>query len=201
VLTNVLGFGAACQQNYERAKGYLAEGLTLRKELNDRDGATYTLWLLGTVSLFQKHYAEAIEYLNEALVLSREVGNSFMTGVVLSRLGPAVSGQGQDQLALQYLIEGLELSHVTKDKNYSVLCLNELAGLMGKWGQWERSARLLGAVSVQLEGVLPIWIGPGVHERYVAAAQANMAETAFTAAWSSGQKMTLEEAITLYLEK
>jgi predicted ATPase len=200
VLTNVLGFGAALLCDYESAKTYLAEALSLRKDLDDRDGATYTLILLGVAVLYQGNYDEAAKYLNEALVLSKEVGNVFMTGVTLSRLAPAVAGLGRDNLASQYLLDGLELSREINDKSFSVLCLNELGGLLGKWKQWELSAKLLGAASMQLEGVLPIWVGPGVHERYVTFVRNNLDEITFGGAWSYGQAMTLEDAIAYALE-
>jgi predicted ATPase len=196
---NGLGITAASSGDYEKAKEYNTEGLAVRREIGDKDGAAWALYLLGVGALYQGYYAEASGYLEEALLLSRQVDNIYMVGMTLSRLGPAVLGQGQDRLAEQYLVEGLKLPLTARE--YSVVCLFELGGLAGFRKQWERLARLLGAVDVYLAGAPLILTGPRVRERHVAAARANLDEAAFAAAWAAGQAMTIEEAIAFALEE
>jgi predicted ATPase len=196
---NGLGITAAVLGNYEKAKEYQMEGLALRREIGDKDGAAWALFLLGIGSLSQGHYAEAAGYLEEALPLAREVDNIHMVGITMSRLGSALLGQGNDQLAEHYLKEGLKLELTSRE--HSVMCLFEMGGLAGARKQWERSARLLGAVDVYLGSALPLVVGLGARERYVAEARTHLDEAAFAAAWSAGQAMTLEEAVAFALEE
>jgi predicted ATPase len=201
VLNNILGNCEDFLGDYKRANEYHAQGLALRKEIGDKDGAAWALLLLGMGELYQERYAQASKYLEEALQFSHAVGNTYITGTILCKLGPAAMGLGNLQAAGQFLTEGLKLNLTTNEKSYSLLCLNELGGLAGAQKQWERSARLLGFVSKQLEGVLPLLVGPGVHDRYVAAARAYMHETTFNAAWDAGQTMSLDEACAFALEE
>ncbi len=81
-----------------------------------------------------------------------------------------------------------------------------LAGIAGRQGQPERAARLFGAVEPSAEANArhgePFF---PVHQRELdrdlAAARAQLDETAWAAAWAEGQAMTLEQALAYALER
>ena len=101
-----------------------------------------------------------------------------------------------------YLDESLA---ILRERGYTwgvAACLSGLAGVASAQDQAERAVRLFGAVEALRETV-PAAVAH-VHQveqaRDMCAARAQLDARAFTAAWTEGQAMTLEQAIAYALE-
>jgi hypothetical protein len=84
---------------------------------------------------------------------------------------------------------------------YSGESLAGLAGAASETGQWERAARLFGAVQALLVAI-GASLSPHAHvyyERQLAATRAQLDQAAFAAAWSEGLAMPLDEVIAYAL--
>ena len=84
------------------------------------------------------------------------------------------------------------------DKVLIAVCLEGLAGVVAAQGESAWATRIWGAVEA-LRDAMGVPLPPverAGYERSVAAARAQLGETAFTAAWAQGRTMTPEQALT-----
>ena len=99
--------------------------------------------------------------------------------------------------------EGMALFQQTAEQRGVAWCMEGLAKLALGRHQPERATRLLAAAS-SLRDACGAPVQPADrpdYDRAVAAAQAQLGETAFSAAWAQGRALTLEQAIALALEE
>jgi hypothetical protein len=78
------------------------------------------------------------------------------------------------------------------------MCLEDMAELVQAQQPAERAVRLLGAAAALRErmGLLRPPVERPEYDQRVSELRRTLGETAFAAAWSAGQAMSLEEAVT-----
>jgi hypothetical protein len=120
---------------------------------------------------------------------------------VLVNLGEVRQYQGDYEQARASYKEGLALCQLLTDRRGMAWCLQGLGEVAGEQGQPERAARLLGAADHLLEAIdSPRTPQIAGLERHVAAIRVALGGQKFTAAWTEGRAMPLEQAISDALE-
>jgi len=120
----------------------------------------------------------------------------------LNNLGVVANAQGDYERAGTLCRESLVLRQTVGDKEGIAQCLEELAGAAGGQRRPQRAARLFGK-SAMLRETINAPVAPyeqPYHDRMVMAAQSQVDQASWTAAWAEGRAMTLEQAIAYALE-
>jgi predicted ATPase/DNA-binding XRE family transcriptional regulator len=197
-----LGYLAQWQEQYAQASTLFEKSLALFRTVGSQRDVAWVLNTLGEIARCKGDYTAAHVFYQESLPLHQHIGNQRGAAVVLHNLGYVVQAQGEWRLAAAYLRNSLALFQDLSDKEGIAWCLAGLAGVAQMQGQWERAARLLGAADGLL-AAMSLSFGPadGVeHDRILAATRAMLDEYRFSATWSQGRALTLDEAVAYALE-
>ena len=132
----------------------------------------------------------------ECLTNYRDVGDRQGIRAALSSLGWLALTYGDVETARRRYEESLEVLRCEppRPRAQSLAGLAEVAAMQGH-ATW--AARLWGAAERQLQSadaVLPSVLRPA-YSRLLATARAQLGEAAFTAAWSEGQHMSLDQVL------
>lgn len=194
---NGLGSTAIHLGDLDRASAYHTEGLAVLRELGDSDGIAALLGNLGYTEMIRGHFDRAVEYGDESLARYRELKSAHGTASMLGTLGRALLGRGDINRAQTLLIEGLLLSQELGNKWYAAATLEGLAGVAAARREWERAARLFGAVEVFIEGT-GIALHPSdwaINEPYLASIRANVPKETLARDWEFGREMPIEAMV------
>jgi len=187
------------QGDQVRVHSLLEEGLAIAKELSDKDSLASANALRGQIVFNRGDIATARSLLEESVRLSREVGSRHSTAESLSLLARVVSVHGDHTAACALYEESLAIGRDLNNMWLIVPCLDGLASMGARQGEFVRAARLWGAAEVLRESV-GMHIAPierADYEHRVAAVRSQLGEKVFVAAWAQGRTMTLEQALTL----
>lgn len=191
-----MGLVAYSQGDYAAARSMLEESLTIGRTFGYKQGIAATLFHLGRVAHSQGDYLGARLLLQESLAVHREVG--FKPGIAetLDRLGLLSYEQGDLAAAQALHAESLDVSLKLGDRPGVAGSLEGFARLAAAAGQAERASRLWGAAGALREAPDPLVLPDerSRREQEVGEVRARLGEAEFSAAWSEGQAMTLEEA-------
>ncbi len=177
------------------------EGLALLRQMEDRPGMAQALTLLGIMSAAAGNYDQAQHYSEEGFEVSLETGEIIRQGLTLANLAFVAYQKGEYGRAQALNREYLRQMFKAGMKQQTSTGLAAIAGPLGRLGETEKAARLLGA-SAALMAELGIDHHPSDHSavaKYVADVRGQMDEAAFEAAWVGGQAMTLEQAVAYAL--
>ena len=147
--------------------------------------------------------AEASRLLDEGLALFRSLGDQMYAGGALLGTAWHVYEQGDGRRATRLFRESLSLLRDVGTNAHRSECLSGLAAASAATGQWVRAARLCGAADATrpaLSHALPR-NSQAQYRHDLAAARTALGEPAWTAAWSEGGEMSLEQGITFALEE
>lgn len=193
-LFDLLGQIALDQGEDIKACSLLEEGLTLHRETGDILGSLNALFFLERVLCVLGEATRARVYAEEHLKLSKEIG--YWPGIIgtLIFLARLALEAGNMATAGELLKESLALLR-EPNENRPLTVATNLQGLgvtLAALGRLTEAVQLWGAADA-LSTLLP-------EERaFVARAsmaiRATLSEVAFTAAWATGQAMTLEQAL------
>ncbi len=192
-----LGFMFGIQQDYAVAEPFYRESLALYRALDDRSGVGRILSELGYIALRQQDYTQARALLEESLTLFRDPDDRYLEARARHYLGHAARLEGNYALAHACYNRA---ATILKEMNNSwglFYLLEAFACLAVAEEQWERAARLFGAVA-RLGETIGAPLAPIERielERDMAATRATLGEPAFAAAWAAGQALTLDEVI------
>ena len=177
---------------FEEAEPYILEA-------GDKWALSGGLGHMGSIYLGQGAYEQAARYFEEGLAVSREIGNRLASSAALYGLALAAQGRGDHERAARLYAEGLKLSSEAGDKANIAYCIEGLAQVATAQGEMGHAARLFGAAETTLEtagGVLyPYAQDRSVHEQAVDELRSLLGEAAFSAAWTKGSTMSLNEAV------
>ncbi len=194
-----LGLVALGQRDYAYAALCSSEGLALARETGRPFRVAWAVWARGHVAMAQEDYALAQACFAESLVLLREWEHNDSPAWALWGLGQVAVVQGQAEEARALLAESLRLFQAVGHQRGIICALEGLAGLAAAQRQPERAAQLCGAAAAQRAATGRTQLLPDERfhqERAMAAARAQMEETAFAAAWAEGRAMPVEQVIT-----
>jgi predicted ATPase/DNA-binding CsgD family transcriptional regulator len=184
--------------DFERAQTLYEDSLTLFRALGDGRHAATQLSALGDIASYRRQHERATALYEESLGIFRMVGDKFRTAATLVRLAILANGRREHDQAAVLLVESITIWREVGRQGGTASCLEGLAGVAIGRGQAGRAARLVGAAEAlrkALEEPLPLPFRSR-YERTVAAVRAALDEAAFRSAWSAGQALSLDAAIT-----
>ncbi len=181
----------------ERVHSLLEESLALSKELNYKDGLGACSYLAGKVALSQGDTVTAYALLEENIRFSKESGDHHAIADALSVLGRVASSQCD--LVTAHLLYKESLAEASKigDKPIIASSLEGLGAVAAGQGEPVWAAQLWGtAASLREMASSPITpVERAVYEEGVTAVRVRLGEKTFTAAWTEGKAMTLEQVL------
>ncbi|MCW5852774.1 MAG: helix-turn-helix domain-containing protein [Anaerolineae bacterium] len=196
-----IGLTHMWEGDYAAAGICFAERLAIAREGGGAFNIRAGLLFLGTAVLFQGDYEAALAIFSESQALVSHMGLA-APGIEIVSRGETYRLMGDPSEAVRLFREGLRQPvRIGLDRWAVLVALRGLAGLALEAGNAARAARLLGAVegNLLLSGS-GLEIPAGVtYKRDRDMARAVLGDTAFEAAWASGQAMTLEQAIAYAL--
>jgi predicted ATPase/DNA-binding NarL/FixJ family response regulator len=192
-----LGVVALHDGDLARASALAEEGLTHVRAVGDDDAIAALLGNLGNVAFFRGDHARAVARAEESLALYRALGSVHGAASVLSTLGRALLELGDHERAVAVLDEGLVLSQQIGNKWYTITALLGLAAAATVRREWERAARLFGAVEALTEasGIAMRLADRAASERLLATVRAHLNEATFAATWAAGKTLPPEAAL------
>jgi predicted ATPase/transcriptional regulator with XRE-family HTH domain len=198
----VLGLVAIYEGNSAAAVEPLAESLDLFQHTEDPAGIALTLIRQGIVAEMHGNWAAAVAQFEQGLALFRSTGSRWGIATALANLGDAAQMQGDWERSAALYRESLPYYYELGSKWYVANALVSLAYAIGRLGDWARAVRLLGAVEALLEaiGMRLHGIEGGAYDACRAGAFANLDGASYTAAWTAGWEMTVEQAIEYVLD-
>ncbi|HEY3228045.1 MAG TPA: tetratricopeptide repeat protein, partial [Roseiflexaceae bacterium] len=190
---------AARRDNPASARPIVEESVALFREVGDWNRLAIALGLLGTIARQEGDQTRAAALFEESLALAREDGDKDNILHALQCLGAVAQDQGDYERALALYQESLALARQLEHKERIAQCLVGVGGVASAVRQAERAARLLSAAETLLGTIgLSLAAWPEVradHDRYVAAARAQLDDATFAAAWAEGRVMSLDEVV------
>ncbi len=202
ILLNNLGHLAILRAAYDEAEALLAEAFAMQEAIGDRWGSAYTLNNLGVVAMLRGDYLKASTLMEESLSLRRARGDTHGIADSLSSLGDVLLLQGQGDRAKAVFRECLDIFQQLGDKSGIADCFQGLAAAAALQGDPTRAARLAGAAAT-LRKVIGGHDWPHLaayHVHMMDAARTQLAEAVWAVAWTTGQSMTQNQALTYALE-
>jgi non-specific serine/threonine protein kinase len=199
------GYVALGRGRYQQAIAVIEEAAHLFLEEGEKWGAAIELGFLAVAWRNQGDHERAKRLAERGLAISREIGERQATTSALYTLAILAQTEGKDERARNLFEEGLRLSAELGNEADVAHCLKGLASMYGAEGKIVRAARLWGAEEAlleKLEDAAYSYVPDRVlHRRQVAAARSQVDEAAWTAAWTEGGVMSLEQAVEYALEQ
>ena len=183
----------------------VAEARSLEPRLQDRRVPAYLRDIEGVLALQSGDPLLAISRWQEALALHRKIDNELGAAFILANLGLLCARLGDRERSAGWLVDGLRLS---RDLGYKLIiqyCLIGLGRLAADAGRLERAARLWGAADGMTEAY-------GAHltrasrelidyDNQLSTAQQRLDPARWTAAWSEGRNLTVDQAVAYALDE
>jgi ATP/maltotriose-dependent transcriptional regulator MalT len=201
----ILAVASSDRGDYEQAKEFYAEGLSLSRELDSAYLRFLFLSNWGWTALLGGDHQRATVLVEEAVELARERRRGFM-GLLpraLDTLGWAALLGGELGRAKAMLAECLTLCKELGDKGTLLMGLEGLACVAGAEGEDLRAARLFGAAEALMEaiGYRLVPQERAVLEPYRARVHSQLGEAASEQAVAEGGAMGLDHAIDYALSR
>jgi predicted ATPase/class 3 adenylate cyclase len=199
---NSLGSASRTVGSTTRARELYDEALRIRVEIGDRAGISVTTFNLGQLAMDDGDHDTARRLFELSHDLDTSLGDDW--GAMIGSLGIAAAAVAQGDLdaAPPRLADAVRFFLAAEDEDHLSEALSVCAAEACARQQFERSARLLGAV----EG---LWAGLGfslspVDDVYVetcrSAVRAAMSPEAFAAAHAEGRAMTPAQAVAFAVD-
>jgi predicted ATPase/DNA-binding CsgD family transcriptional regulator len=199
------GYVALGRGRYQQAIAVIEEAADLFLEEGEKWGAAIELGFLAVAWRNRGDHERARRLAERALAISREIGERQATTSALYTLAILAQTEGKDERARNLFEEGLRLSAELGNEADVAHCLEGLASMYGAEGKIVRAARLWGAEEAlfeKLEDAVYTYVPDrALHRSQVAAARSQLDEAAWTAAWTEGRVMSLEQAVEYALKQ
>ena len=199
------GYVALGRGRYQQAIAVIEEAADLFLEEGEKWGAAIEFGFLAVAWRNQGDHERAKRLAERGLAISREIGERQATTSALYTLAILAQTEGENERARNLFEEGLKLSAELGNEADVAHCLEGLASMYGAQGKIVRAARLWGAEEALLEkledAVYTYVPDRALHRSQVAAARSQLNEAAWTAAWTEGRAMSLEQAVEYTLEQ
>jgi tetratricopeptide (TPR) repeat protein len=202
IALQLMGEVELAQEHYARASSLLEESIVLVREAKDKVDVASTLRLLGIVARCQGDWERATALLQESLELAREVNITEFEAECLSELGILAGLQDNADEASTLLRSALSKFGPTEQFGIS-RCLESLAAIAVKTGQWPRAAALY-ACAFTLRDRIGSPLRPyemADHDHQVQAVRNALGNASFEYHWRAGATMTIEETVGFALRE
>ena len=183
-------------EEFARAEALWQEELTLRRELDDQNGAAWAMQNLGYPIMMQGDIARAVELFEQALGIHVAYGDRYGIAFTHAKMGRAFLQQGGDIRSATHYAEALNEFRALRDLWGATYVLEEVGWLALRSGQAERAARLMAATEAlrDADGVRLTPVSQAHRERALASARSRLGDAGFAAVSAEGARMGLEQA-------
>jgi len=138
---NWIGSFKSSQGDYEQAKKYYEEILSIRKETGDKSGIAGSMHNLGNVALSQGDYEQAKKYYEESLAIYKEIGDKRGIASPILSLGNIALNQGEYEKAKEYYEESLVIKKEIGNKDGISRAINNLGNVEYYKGDYEQAKK------------------------------------------------------------
>jgi DNA-binding NarL/FixJ family response regulator len=186
---------AGSRTHYERALSY-------RKQAGDTSGLAYTLISSGTAERWAGDRVAALAAVSEALAHFQELDSNDGLPLAYLQLARLSADSGNDAEALDLLRRSFVLLQTHMRAKGAIEALETLAAIFARRKLALPAASLLSAATAHRQArslVIPVRDRTTVSDTRAAIATM-LGITAFSTAWSEGQRLSLEQASALALE-
>jgi predicted ATPase len=199
---NNLAWVIGKQGKLDDAQAAYAECLALLRELDHKQGLAATLINSGLLAIDRNDLGQAEAAFLESLKLAQQLKDTNGIASALVNLANVTRLRGDVAASEAYVRQSLNLYRQTDAFEGIVACLEAFAWVHEVHGRLDRAARLWGAAAAIREATgLPL-AESEVEEQLFAidVANAQTDPSAWSAAWSEGRTMSVEQAVALALE-
>jgi predicted ATPase len=185
--------------NVQEAQGWLDRAYTLSRENGEDWTISFALNNLGELARVKGDYLQAGKWYRQSEALLRKMGDKGDLARLIHNQGCIALHADDLNGAESHYRRSLTMFRRLGNQRGIAECLAGLAGLSAARGQHPLGARLLGAAHALMNAVGAAWwpADRSEIERYLHEIQSNLAEDAFDRAWTSGENLTLEQAVAL----
>jgi non-specific serine/threonine protein kinase len=194
----LLGYVKVALCDRAAAREHLQDALALSRETADKARISKALSALAELHRAEGRLDEAEGLYGEALALDRARADFASVAVSLVNLAAISINRGRVDRAVAMVREGIAIAEDIGSKRVGVVQVQCAVGLASVLGEWERAARLHGAVealSEQMgyyrEPAERAYLGP-----LIARTRDALGEAGFAAAEACGRSLSYEEAIS-----
>jgi tetratricopeptide (TPR) repeat protein len=173
------------------------------RDISEDWGLSFVLNNLGEVARVKGNYEEAYGYYKESEALLRATGDKGDLARLVHTLGYIASHKGDDGQAEAQFRESLAMFRRLGNKRGIAECIAGLASLRAKQGKSKVGAQMLAAAEALLgESGAAWWPADRVEvDRTRALLESALEKDEFTELWTTGQSMTLDQAIAFVLNE
>ncbi len=123
--------------NNDIALPYLMQALSIRKQINDRQGEGKTLNNLSEIYKMRGDYNTALTYLKQALVINEQIGYRKGEGGTLNNISQIYQIRGDYETAMFYLEKSLVIRQQVEDGKGEAITLNNISQIYQARGEYE----------------------------------------------------------------
>jgi predicted ATPase/DNA-binding SARP family transcriptional activator/Tfp pilus assembly protein PilF len=194
-----LGWIALDGGDCQTARSLFTRSLALWQELQLRSAVADSLLDLAWVARCDGEYIEARRCANEALAMARELSQGKLIALARHTLGCVACAEGDGESARALHRESLAIRWQRGDLTGLAASLEAFGGVALVERRWQEAARWLGAADAlrTSKGLALLPNERLEHEAALASLRQALGESAFTAAWQEGQRLTCEQAVAL----
>jgi non-specific serine/threonine protein kinase len=200
-----LGLLENIEGNYAKSRTYLEQSLEIWRELGEegKTGSAWTMIFMGDVALTNSNPAWARLLYEETIAILRELGDLNFLAYSVRRLAQLLWYEGHYDDAISHLRESLKLNQDVVDPRGVIACLACFAAVAVAQGQFQRAARLMGAVETQLAslGIRLLYTDKIEYDLRLAELQTKLDPHILKKFWEIGNGMSLDQAIAFALER
>ena len=193
----LLGGTAQMQGRHDQSIAYHEEIVALCRERGDEHGIQRPLTSLGMIALQFGDYARARVLLEEALAIAQRYDDRWARAITLTQLGQAELATGNVARAEALINEGAALHRGLGTPHTIPWCLEGLAGVAVARMEWERAARIAGAldaIRAQLGPSFPP-AHPAGYRDAIAATREALGKAHFEAARAAGGALSPDQIL------
>ena len=197
----ILGSTVLSNGDLESAEKYLDEAYEVNQQINNIE-IEFVLTGKGILCMLRGEYDQARTFLQKNIENHEKTGNRMGYLWGRARLGYVALREGSVAEAHQILADTIENFHADQSKNGLAFALDRMASLYAITGKPAVAARLVGwsdATRKEMGDPRPR-IEQADLDRDITTIKTKIGSSAFEAAYDSGRKMTLDEAVALALD-
>jgi predicted ATPase/DNA-binding SARP family transcriptional activator len=182
------------QGELDAARCAFEESLSLFREAGDGAAAAFSLVNLGSVARSQGRYGEATALLEDA---SARIRDQYARAALLAECAQLARVQTDRPLESRLRRECLVLAQELGARRRIARCLEGISAMAAAGGRFVPAARLAGAAAALRTRIgSPLHHGERAEQRvWQASVISGVGRAAFTQAWSTGERLTVDEAI------
>jgi tetratricopeptide (TPR) repeat protein len=200
-MLNGLGNVAFDSGDHDSAFKYYQQKLEIGRQTGDKFQAIYSLNNLAEIALRRGDLEQAAMLTEEELAVGKAIGERRGIAFALQQLGRIALRQRDDERAGELLKQSLQIIWGTRDRATVLESIVHLVEYEVQSCRFDVAARLLAACEAALQSFPAGYrlTSHDLYERLIEGVQRELETGVFTAAWTLGRLMNLEQAVSFAL--